>query len=143
MGASTGVAPICNVTPPPETFETNKVYVPSIPPATNASLLSIVNTIRQAIIVMNSGPSGAGFGGGGGGGGAQPGPGGPGGGFAEVKKSDFVVIKQIVTPVKVYDPNDPSKKTYVTVNQVTGLTLQNPITKQKWSWNQSNTLPNS
>lgn len=134
MGALTGV---CNVNPPGQTFETNPVYVPNIPPVTTdpASIAAAVNAIRQAILTMTGGAGSNNTTNNTGQPGPGPGPGNPGVSFPPPPgKNNFTVITQIVTPVKIYDPSDPTNQTYVTVNQVTGLTLNDPVTKQNWTW---------
>jgi hypothetical protein len=153
MGASTGVAPICNVNPPPQQFQTNPVYMPSVPPVvpTLASVAAAVNAIRTTLNTLNGGGGIGGGGNGGGngnngkpGGGGGRGSGGGGGGripSQPLPASDFKVIKQTVQQVKVYDPNDPSKQTFVVVNQVTGLSLRDSISKQGWSWTQPANIP--
>jgi len=49
-------------------------------------------------------------------------------------QSNFIQTQQTVTPVKVYDPNDPTNQTYVTVQQVTNLTMTNKATGETWTW---------
>jgi hypothetical protein len=144
MGASTGVAPICNVNPPPQQFQTNPVYVPSVPPAvpTLTSVTAAVNSIRTTLNVLN--PSGGG--GGGNGGNGNNGRNRNGGGGSTIPPqpspaSNFKVTKQIIKQVKIYDPNDPSGQTYVIVDQITALSMQNPVSKQGWSWTQPANIP--
>ena len=142
MGASTGVAPVCNVNPPPQQFQTNPVYIPSVPPVvpTLASVVAAINVIRTGINVLNPGNGG---GGGGNNGGRNRTP--PPELFPTVPPapptSNFKVTKQNIQKVKIYDPNDPTGQTYVVVDQVTSLDLQNPISKQGWSWTQPANLP--
>jgi hypothetical protein len=147
MGASTGVAPVCNVNPPPQQFQTNPVYIPSVPPVvpTLASVVAAINVIRTGINVLNPGNYGPG-GNGGGNGGRNGRNGNNGGGGNTVPPpapptSNFKVTKQNIQKVKIYDPNDPTGQTYVVVDQVTSLDLQNPISKQGWSWTQPGNLP--
>jgi hypothetical protein len=143
MGASTGVAPVCNVNPPPQQFQTNPVYIPSVPPVvpTLASVVAAINVIRTGINVLNPGNGGGGGGGNNGGRNRTP----PPELFPTVPPapptSNFKVTKQNIQKVKIYDPNDPTGQTYVVVDQVTSLDLQNPISKQGWSWTQPANLP--
>jgi len=118
-------APVCRIspTPPPTTYK--GPLTASIPVATDlASAIAAVNALRAAMLA-GSGANSQGNGG------AGPGPN-PGGGFSE--KSQFQVTNQVIKPVRIYDPNDPTKQTYVDVNQVVSLQMANPVTKETWSW---------
>lgn len=119
-------APVCNVSPTPPPQQPGAVYVPNIPVASDLpSAIAAVNAMRQ-VMMASAGQNSSGF---------NPGPGpNPGGGFTS--KSQFQVTNQVITPVRIYDPNDPSKQTYVDVNQVVSLTMSNPVTKESWSWQQ-------
>lgn len=44
--------------------------------------------------------------------------------------------KRVTTTFNVYDPNDPTGETYVTVSQITGLSFINKITGQTLNWTQ-------
>ena len=48
--------------------------------------------------------------------------------------SNFRIGNQVTEDVDIFDPNDPSGQTFVTVNRTTALTLTNPATKQSWVW---------
>lgn len=144
MGALTGVAPVCYVNPQPQQFATNPVFLSSIPPAVPTSLghlAAILNMFRQNAIVQGDGIIGgststsgtaAGSSGGGDKGGKgqptkQPNP-------QKQPASNFVLESQNIKKVKVYDPNDTSGETFVTVNQITALTMVSKTTGQKWIW---------
>jgi len=45
--------------------------------------------------------------------------------------------KRVTTTFNVYDPNDPTGETYVTVSQITGLSFINMKTGQRLNWAQS------
>jgi hypothetical protein len=121
-------APICTLKPTVPVPTNTDVFEPSIPVATPENLVQVVNAIRQTLVGAQGGGSGSG--GGGNQGGNQ------GGGFTSNTQNQFKVINQVVKPVKVYDPNDPSGNTFVTVNQIVSLTMQNPYDKSTWVWNQ-------
>jgi len=113
-------APVCNVSPkiPPALGQVPAL--PAIPTATDpASTMAAVNAIRNWIIQF-LGPSGGG----------SLVSSGPSGDFVEVTKA------RITTPTRIYDPNDPTKQTYIDVNQITGMKFQNAKTKQSIVWSQ-------
>ena len=122
-------APICNVKPTPPPSTKLGPLVSQIPVATDLpSAIAAVNPMRAAMIAS----AGAGAQGNGG---VGPGPApNPGGGFTE--KSQFQVTNQVMKPTRIYDPNDPTKQTYIDVNQIVSLTMSNPVTKETWSWEQ-------
>lgn len=122
-------APECRVTPatPPPSPPT--ITTPSIPIATPANVVDVVNALREQINTLFNRISQL-----------------PGGSLIAnppQKNSVFKITNQTVTPVKIYDPNDPSKQTYVTVNQVTKLSMQNQNTKEIWEWSQPSSVPGS
>ena len=125
-------APMCTLKPTVPAPTNTDVFEPSIPVATPANILQVVNALRQILVGGQGGGSGSG------GGGNQ---GGQGNGFSSNQQNQFKVVNQVVSPIKVYDPNDPSGNTFVTVNQITSLTLQNPYDKSTWVWNQSGGVP--
>ena len=57
-------------------------------------------------------------------------------------QNQFQVTNQVVSNIKVYDPNDPTQQTYVTVAQVTSLSLTDPVTRQVWNWSAPSSIPN-
>ena len=130
-------APICTTTPTPASQTFASPLVNSIPVASDLpSAIAAVNALRQVI----NGMFGANTQGNGGNSGTGQAPLKPGGGFSV---SQFQQSNQTVTKVRIYDPNDPSKQTYVDVNQVTSLTMTNPITKETWKWSQPPQQPGS
>ena len=124
---------MCTLKPTVPAPSAPKVYAANIPPATAANVVDVVNALRAAIV---GGQSTGGYGGGGQGGTQW-------GGFSTTKANQFQVVNQQVSTVKVYDPNDPTGQTYVTVKQITGLTMQNPYDGSTWQWNQSQGVPGS
>ena len=130
MGSS---APVCNVNPPSPAPSGNPPALPAIPVANDlASVIQAVNAIRQWInsyqkpkVVISgfttTNPNNP----------NQPsnsGSSNPQNNFTEVR------AKRITSQVKVVNPNDSSQ--YVTVNQITGLTFQDPVTGQTVTWSQ-------
>ena len=124
-------APTCTLKPTKPGPNAPVVYAENIPPATPDNILQVVNAIRVYIMNGANGAPGA------------PGQNGQnyGGGFQGFQPNQFKVSQQTVQDVKVYDPNDPTGNTYVTVRQITSLTLQNPYDKSTWTWNQSSSVP--
>ena len=124
-------APVCSTTPPPAPQAKAGIVVNSVPVATDLqSAIAAVNALRQVVNgLLGANTTGNG--------GAGPGPA-PGqpktGGFNATNQ--FQVQNQVVKTTRIYDPNDPSKQTYVDVNQVTALTMYNPVTKESWQWSQ-------
>lgn len=49
-------------------------------------------------------------------------------------KSGFTVVSQKTQTIRITDPNDST--VYVDVEQITALTLYDPITNQTWTWTQ-------
>lgn len=121
-------APICNVSPTPPPQTKTSPLVNNVPVATDlASAIQAVNALRQVInslLGQNTGGNG----------GAGPGPSPIKPGFSS--QSQFQVTNQTITKTRIYDPNDPSKQTYVDVDQVVALTMQNPVTRETWQWAQ-------
>ena len=124
-------APMCTLKPTIPSPSAPVVYANNIPPANKDNLVDVVNALRNLVLGGQST--------GGSGGGGQSGN--TGGGFTSNEQNQFQVVEQIVTPIKVYDPNDPSGQTYVTVNQITGLRMQNPYDKSTWSWTAPGSTP--
>ena len=125
-------APVCTLKPSTPGPSAPPVYAGNIPPATADNLVQVVNAIRA---VLTNGQSSGGSGGSGGYGG--------GGGFHSNQQNQFTVTNQVTKDIKVYDPNDPSGNTFVTVKQIVSLTLQNPYDHSSWVWNQSGGVPDS
>lgn len=117
-------APICYINPPPPTAEPVAPTIPAIPVATDlASALSAINLMRQIIQT---------------GGGQIPGGAGAGGGTIARKKNDAnfkeLKVKRVYATTRVFNPQNSNQ--YVDVKQITGLTFQDPITKQEIVWTQ-------
>ena len=129
-------APVCNISPKNPPPQSLAPVLPSIPVANDlASALAALNAIRQWILQFtnlapippapNVGPGGF----------VQPSPttvniiGGRVGNFAEVPTA------RVVETTRIYDPNDPTKQTYVDVNQIVGLEFANG-TGQTIRWTQ-------
>jgi hypothetical protein len=97
------------------------IAIPNIPTATDLpSALVAINVIGQAIAVIaqnigasntSTNASGAATGG------------------------TFVQTDQVVETVTLTDPNDSSVS--VQVQQITSLTMRNPVTGEEWVWNQA------
>ena len=123
-------APICSTTPTPATQTKLAPLVNSIPIASDLSTaIAAINALRQVV----NGLLGANTQGNGGQG-PGPNPNNTGGGFTS--KSQFQVANQVTKTTRIYDPNDPSKQTYVDVDQIVGLTMMNPVTRETWQWTQ-------
>ena len=117
-------APMCTLKPTIPSPSAPVVYANNIPPANKDNLVVVVNALRNVIVGGQST--------GGSGGGSQapnPNP-----GKSASAQNQFQQVDQVVTPIKVYDPNDPSGQTYVTVNQITSLTMHNPYDNSTWTW---------
>ena len=120
-------APVCNINPKSPVPASKAPALPSIPVATDlATALAAINALRQWIIqftsplTTNPGPTT------GPGGFQQPSPttvnvpgGGAVGNFSEN------TTKRVITTTRIYDPNDPTKQTYIDVQQITGLQFVN------------------
>lgn len=121
-------APTCNVSPTPPPRAKTSPLVNNVPVAKDlASAIQAVNALRQVVnglIGQNTGGNG----------GVGPGPAPLNPGFSS--QSQFQVTNQTITKTRIYDPNDPSKQTYVDVDQVVALTMQNPVTRETWQWAQ-------
>ena len=127
-------APMCTLKPTIPPPSAPVVYANNITPATKDNLVDVVNALRNVIVGSQStGGSGGGGQGGGGGGG--------GGGAPNNKQNQFQQVDQVVNPIKVYDPNDPSGETYVTVNQIVSLTMRNPYDNSTWIWTAPGSTP--
>jgi len=127
-------APVCQISPVSPPLSAPNVLTPSIPIATSDNLVTAVNAIRAVLLAQtnqNASPA------------PPPANVGGGGAPAAAPQSQFIVARQVTQQVKVYDPNDPTHQTYVTVNQVTGLVMENQVTGQSWNWNATSNLPGS
>lgn len=128
-------APVCNINPKNPVPTSLTPNLPAIPLATNdlASIVAALNAIRQWIqqfsnsipqsnVNFNFNPDNPGninnYYQNGGGGGPNPGAAGD---FSEVTAS------RVTTDQQIYDPNDPTGQTYVTVSQITGLKFTNKL----------------
>ena len=127
-------APVCQIGPLVPNPSAPEVLVPSIPIATASNLVEVVNAIGQWINQQmgNTGNQHKGD---------QTFYGGFKTKSTDPSRNTFKVVKQTIQPIKVYDPNDPTKQTYVTVNQVTGLTMYNPTSKETWLWKAPTSTP--
>lgn len=126
-------APVCQIAPSQPNPEDPRVLTPSIPIANQNNLVDVVNALRA--LLMSA------FGQTGGGNNSNTNPGVQFNGFSTkqpppspTKKNGFTVVEQIVRPIRVYDPNDPSKQTFVDVQQVVGLKMFDTVTNQTWEW---------
>ena len=103
-------APVCNISPKNPPPQSLAPALPSIPVATDlASLIAAVNALRQLTIqYFNQVPPSTN---------TTNGP----------ILTDFTEIPaaRVVTTTNIYDPNDPTGETFVTVAQITGLTFAN------------------
>ena len=110
-------APVCNINPknpPPQSLAPT---LPSIPIAIDLpSVIAAVNNIRQWIIQYTN----QGQGGGGG-----PNNQNQGGGGGNLSNFTEVPNSRQTTTTRIYDPNDPTKQTYVDVKQITALDFAN------------------
>jgi hypothetical protein len=119
-------APICYINPPAPTAEPLAPTIPAIPPATDLqSALAAIAALTQIVRAL-----------------ASQFPVTGGGRITDLtvipakKKNNFyeVVQKRTVKKVRVTNPNNPSQ--FVDVNQITGLTFENKLTKQQIDWSQ-------
>ena len=107
--------------PTQSTPTSGSVNIPTIPTAVDLpSALVAINVIAQAIAVIansiagisNSGTQAA----------------------AVATGGTFVQTDQVTEAVTLTDPNDSTVS--VQVEQITSLTLRNPVTGEQWVWNQ-------
>lgn len=142
-------APVCNINQPaPQPQPTNSPVV--VPVATSTNIVEVVNALRTVVAAMtNQSPGSAGslsllkpkFTGvknttppNRKGGGTNQNP--PGQKQSSFKQSNITIQK-----IKVSNPNDSSQ--FVTVNQVTSLTMVNPVTGETWTWTAPSSVPGS
>jgi hypothetical protein len=120
-------APSCTVFVKPPVQQGNAPLVPSIPVPNANNIVQVLSAIRNYLITQgNNNNSGNG---------SNPGTVVGGVKVSDPKKqSSFVQVQQTVKPVKVYDPNDPSMQTYVTVQQIVNLQMTNQATGETWNW---------
>ena len=113
-------APVCNINPKSPPPSSRAPALPSIPPANDLpSLITAVNALRQWVIQYGN---------------LVP----PSINIPVPSLTDFVEdpAGRVTTETNIYDPNDPSNETYITVSQITGLTFVNG-TGQTIVWNQN------
>lgn len=127
------VAPVCNVNVPQPVVQPSPPALPAIPVATNlATAIQAINVMRQAINTMNNNipPNN------------QNNQNTNMNGFTTKQnqqqntpqKSGFVQVSVVKNTVRITNPDNPDQ--YVDVEQITGLTMQNPVTGQSWTWSQ-------
>ena len=129
-------APTCNVNPNAPVVQPKAVPLPSIPIATDLpSALMALSAIRTILNVSNNAnspqnnvtpytvknpqPTSKQ---------QQPGP------SSGSKTSGFTQTNVVTQDIKVYNPDNKSQ--YVTVTQITGLTMVNNVTGETWTWTQ-------
>ena len=127
------VAPVCNVNVPQPVVQPSPPALPAIPVATNlATAIQAINVMRQAINTMNNNipPNN------------QNSQNPTMNGFTTKQnqqqntpqKSGFVQVSVVKNTVRITNPDNPDQ--YVDVEQITGLTMQNSVTGQSWTWSQ-------
>ena len=127
------VAPVCNVNVPQPVVQPSPPALPAIPVATNlATAIQAINVMRQTINTMNNNipPNN------------QNNQNTNINGFTTKQnqqqntpqKSGFVQVSVVKNTVRITNPDNPDQ--YVDVEQITGLTMQNPVTGQSWTWSQ-------
>ena len=137
-------APVCNINPKSPVPASKAPQLPSIPIATDlATAIAALNALRQWVTQFMNNPSTfsndvnigpGGF--------IQPKPGAvspvPPGGVVGVG-SNFAEVPTArrTTTTRIYDPNDPTKQTYIDVEQITGLQFANSKTGQRINWSQN------
>ena len=133
-------APVCLIDPRFKDPSAPTILSPSIPVANDGNLVSTVNALRSTVLALTNQNTG-----------------GDNGGFQTSDKASnplnplnplnpnnnsFAVVEQVVQQVKIYDPNDATKKTFVTINQVTKLVLLQEATGAAWIWTAPSAVPN-
>lgn len=127
----TVVGPVCHI--PPETTVTDQPgpqTLPSIPVA-QPNIQSLQNTINRMREVLNyitgrQGPRGAM---------GEPGrPGQPGKPAEKSKPARWAETARQKTTVRIYQNNDKTSQNWVDVERITGLTMTDSVTGEKWSW---------
>jgi len=142
-------APVCLIDPRFKDPSAPTILSPSIPVANDGNLVDTVNALRSTVLALtnqNTGGSNGGF---------QiasnaSNPNNPNNNnennainnLAKSASGDFAVVTQVIQQVKIYDPNDATKKTFVTINQVTKLVLTQKTTGATWTWNAPSAVPN-
>lgn len=127
-------APVCNVNPANPPPQSVAPKLPSIPLASTdpLSLQNAVNAIRQWIIQYTNQTNSAGN--------NSVNITNPGNKVGTVTKpaitANFNVTSQRTTITRIYDPNDPTKQTYVDVEQVVGVEWQDLVSGQLITWSQ-------
>ena len=127
------VAPVCNVNVRQPVVQPSPPALPAIPIATNlATAIQAINVMRQAINTMNNNipPNN------------QNNQNTIMNGFTTKQdqqqntpqKSGFVQVSVVKNTVRITNPDNPDQ--YVDVEQITGLTMQNAVTGQSWTWSQ-------
>jgi hypothetical protein len=142
-------APVCLIDPRFKDPWAPTILSPSIPVATDDNLVDTVNALRSTVLTLtnqNTGGNNGGF---------QtannasnplnPNNNNENNAINQLAKNaagNFAVVEQVVQQVKIYDPNDASKKTFVTVSQVIKLVLKQQTTGAIWTWNAPAIVPN-
>jgi len=129
-----GAAPQCMLTPNEPDPSAPAINFPSIPVPNGQNTLAVLQALRNAINVLtnqvshinrnnnNNNQNNN-----------VPPPN---------NRNQFHITNQVVKNVKVFDPNDPTGQTYVTVAQVTALTMRNPVSGDLWNWSAPANIPN-
>jgi hypothetical protein len=145
-------APVCLIDPRFKDPSAPTILSPSIPIANDGNLVSTVNALRSTVLALtnqNTGGDNGGF---------QTSdnasnPNNPNNnndnntsdqnsGGGNNGSGNFAVVTQVIQQVKIYDPNDATGNTFVTINQVTKLVLQQKTTGAIWTWNAPAIVPN-
>lgn len=139
MGSNTGVAPVCNATPPKPTFTTPVRLIPSFTvPNVNdpQSLVMALVELQTALIAITQPPP------------LNNIPNGPNqfssstqsstvtSNKSSSRKHDFKEEHRVTRNVKVVNPTDSEQ--YVIVKEITQLDFKNPATGQKLTWHRTN-----
>jgi hypothetical protein len=134
-------APVCLIDPRFKDPSAPTILSPSIPVANDGNLVDTVNALRSTVLALtnqNTGGSNGGFQIAG----NASNPNNPNNNNENNASGDFTVDSQVIQQVKIYDPNDATRKTFVTINQVTKLVLKQKTTGAIWTWNAPAIVPN-
>lgn len=117
-------APVCNTAIPGAVNQPTPKTLPAIPTATDlASALTAIQAITKIVQTLLQGSGSA------------------GGGITGFKtqsgskaSNNFteVASRRVTKTVRIYNPSDQTQ--YVDVQQVSSVTMQDPMTGQTWTW---------
>lgn len=127
-----GAAPQCMLTPNEPNPTAPVINFPSIPVPNGQNTQAVLQALRNAINVLTNQVSNT----------NQTNNNNTSNVVPPQNQNQFQVTNQVVSNVKVYDPNDPTGQTYVTVAQVTALTMRNPVSGELWNWSAPANVPN-